>query len=491
MVRWLALIFLFLAAPAQAATGADTGKPDLVLTGQVLGAEHQTYKPVTFDVPDGVTRLTVEVDYARDQKTVVDLGLLDPVRFRGWSGGNKKRFTLSAEDATPSYLPGPLPAGRWTLLLGVPNARPGSSAAYEARITFERGPVTTSFAPAPLKAAPGWYRGDLHMHTAHSDGSCLAQSGVRAPCPVYRTVEAAKARGLDFIAITDHNTTSHYEAMAELQPAFDQLLLIPGREVTTFQGHANVFGPTAFIDFRLGDPSVPDIKSLQGAVAAVGGVFSINHPSSPSGEQCMGCGWTVPNTDYDQVQSIEVANGGSQRAQGGGAEGPLFGVPFWEAQLNTGHRITAVGGSDNHDAGLPPETPGAVGRPTTVVHAEELSTAGILAGVRAGRVFIDLDGTKDRMLDLSARAKSGQAVMGGVLTAKPGEAVTFTASLTGGDLSGLEVIRDGAKLAVTMGPSGAFTVKMGDKATWVRLNFRDAQGRLLLIGNPIYLRPGR
>ncbi len=358
MIRWLALILILMTSPAW----AGAAKPDLVLTGRVLGADHQTYKPVTFDVPPGVTRLTVEVDYARDQKTVVDLGLMDPVRFRGWSGGNKKRFTVSAEDATPSYLPGPLPAGRWTLLLGVPNARPGSSAAYEARITFERHPGVTSFAPAPLKAAPGWYRGDLHMHTAHSDGSCLtqsgAQSGARAPCPVYRTVLAAQARGLDFIAITDHNTTSHYEAMAELQPAFDQLLLIPGREVTTFQGHANVFGPTAFIDFRLGDPAVPTIKALQDAVAAAGGVFSINHPSSPSGEMCMGCGWTVPNTDYSEVQSIEVANGGSQRAQGGGVEGPLFGVPFWEAQLNAGHRITAVGGSDNHDAGLPPETPG-------------------------------------------------------------------------------------------------------------------------------------
>jgi len=484
MIRWLALILVLMTTPAWA-----QARPDLVLTGQVQGADHQTYKPVTFEVPQGVTRLTVEVDYARDQKTVVDLGLLDPVRFRGWSGGNKKRFTLSAEEATPSYLPGPLPAGRWTLLLGVPNARPGSSAAYEARITFERGPVATSFSPAPLKAAPGWYRGDLHAHTAHSDGSCLAQSGARVPCPVYRTVEAAKARGLDFIAITDHNTTSHYEAMAELQPAFDQLLLIPGREITTFQGHANVFGPTAFIDFRLGDPSMPDISTMQSAVAAAGGVFSINHPTAPSGEQCMGCGWTVANTDYDQVQAIEVANGGSQRAQGGGAEGPLFGAPFWEAQLNAGRRITAVGGSDNHDAGLASDIPGAIGRPTTVVHAEELSTAGILAGIRAGRVFIDLDGTRDRTLDLAARAKSGQALMGGALIAKPGEAVAFTASLTGGEMAALEVIRDGAKLPVTVGPSGAFTVKMGDKAAWVRLNLRDAAGRLLLIGNPIYLRP--
>lgn len=37
-----------------------------------------------------------------------------------------------------------------------------------------------------------------------------------------------------------------------LQPYFDKLLLIPGREITTFQGHFNLFGATQFLDFRLG-----------------------------------------------------------------------------------------------------------------------------------------------------------------------------------------------------------------------------------------------
>jgi len=485
MIRWLALILVLMAAPAWAQAPA----PDLVLTGQVVGADHQTYKPVTFEVPEGVTRLTIAfAQDGKDHKTVVDLGLMDPVRFRGWSGGNKQDFTLSTEDATASYLPGPLPAGRWTLLLGVPNARPGSTATFEARITFTRGLAAAGLAATTLKASPGWYRGDLHAHTAHSDGSCQTQAGGRAPCPVYRTVAAAAARGLDFIAITDHNTTSHYEAMAELQPAFDRLLLIPGREVTTFQGHANVFGPTAFIDFRLGDPAAPTIKTLQDAVAAAGGLFSINHPSAPSGEACMGCGWTVPGTDYDAVQAIEVANGGSERAQNG-VEGPLSGVAFWQARLNAGHRITAIGGSDNHDAGLAPDIAGSIGRPTTVVHAEALSTAAILAGLKAGRVFIDLEASGQRVLDLTARSAEDQAVMGGVLRVKPGETVTFTAVVTGADAKGLEIVRDGLVVRPEVDADGVFHLPAGKTAGWVRLNLRDTTGRLLLIGNPIYLRP--
>ena len=485
MIRWmLTLVILCLTTPVVAREKV----PDLVLTGQIVGADHQTYKPVTFEVPAGVTRVTVAFDYTgRDQKTVVDLGLMDPERFRGWSGGNKRSFSVAAEDATPSYLPGPLPAGRWTLLLGVPNTRAATVASYEARISFERTPGAPGLAAAPLKTGSGWYRGDLHAHTGHSDGSCQTQSGARAPCPVYRTAEAAAARGLDFIAITDHNTTSQFEAMAELQPAFDKLLLIPGREITTFQGHANVFGPTAFIDFRLGDRAVPDMKTLQGLVEVAGGLLSINHPSAPSGEACMGCGWTASDTDYGKVQAIEVANGGSERAQGG-AEGPLSGLAFWQAQLDAGHRITAIGGSDNHDAGLDRDTASAIGRPTTVVYAEWLSTPGLLAGLQSGRVFIDLDGTRDRMLDIMARALSGTAVMGGVLAVKRGEVVRFAATAKGADLAGLEVVRDGVTQTMRFEQPGVFSIKVDDSATWVRVNLRDSGGRLLLIGNPIYLK---
>ena len=47
------------------------------------------------------------------------------------------------------------------------------------------------------------------------------------------------------------------------------------------------------------------------------------------------------------MQAIEVVNGGNEKALGG-FEGILSGVPFWEAQLNQGRRITAIGGSDNN-----------------------------------------------------------------------------------------------------------------------------------------------
>ena len=383
--RLLAALVLLAIAAGRPALAADRA-PDLVLKGQIAGADNETYRRVPFDVPAGTKRLTVVFSYTgKADHTVIDMGLWDGTRFRGWSGGARDRFTLSAEDATPGYLPGLLPAGKWTLMLGLPNIRKASHASFEARVFFDRTTMVDASTDAPLSDKPGWYRGDLHMHTAHSDATCAGQDGVRAPCPVYRTVEAAAVRGLDFIAITDHNGISQYDAERELQPAFSRLLLIPGREITTFKGHANVFGPTAFIDFRLGDKQVPDMKALEAAATASGGLFSVNHPSIPYGEQCMGCGWIAADTDWRHVQAIEIVNGGVLAYSDAG-DGVFSGMPFWQARLNAGYRITGIGGSDNHDAGIDPKKPAAVGRPTTVVYAARpVATPAILDGIRSGR----------------------------------------------------------------------------------------------------------
>jgi hypothetical protein len=470
-----------LALPAQAAPA-----PDLTLTGVMTGADHQTYREVPFGVPAGTTRLTVEFSYTgRDQKSVIDLGVRDPQRFRGWSGGNKARLTIAEADATPSYLPGPLPAGTWKLVLGVPNLRKAGEARYTARIFFQRGPAPTSFAEAPLKTGPGWYRGDLHMHTAHSDGSCASRKGVRAPCPVFKTLEAAEARGLDFIAITDHNATSQNDALRELAPYFDDLLLIPGREITTFQGHANVFGAAGPLDFQLGSPRAPELASIQTEVEKAGGVLSINHPALPSGEACMGCGWTATPTDFTRIQAIEAVNGGQ-------AEGPLSGVGFWEARLNSGLRITAIGGSDNHDATLDPGKPQSVGYPTTVVHAAELSQPAILAAIRAGHVFVDVTGSRDRTLEVTAASGGKTAEMGDVLAAPAGAPIHFTVHVVHAGGASLSIAGNGPKpklagAAFTDDATRTFEVASDGQPHWLRIDVRGPDGKLWLLGNPIYL----
>lgn len=465
-----------------AALIAPAAAAELVVRGRITGDDHQTYREVPFEVPPGTSRVTVTFAYDRTQGTVVDLGVADPDRFRGWSGGAKTQFTLAATDASPGYLPGPIPPGRWHLWLGVPNARPAARTEYTATIAFDQGAdrAASIAAQAPARSGPGWYRGDLHMHTAHSDGRCLSQAGVSVGCPLYRTVEAAAAAGLDFIAVSDHNTVAHFDAIRELEPYFDRMVLIPGVEITTFHGHANIFAPSGFVDFRLGSAAVPTFAALADRVAASGAVLSINHPGLPSGERCMGCGWTVADTDYDRVQAVEAVNGVR-------AEGPGSGLAFWYARLNQGYRLAGIGGSDNHN-GTAQQPP--VGRPTTVVYAPGLSVAGIVQGLRNGRIFIDVEGS-DRLLDLAASRGASHATMGETLAGVGPLVLTTHVKAPAG--ARIELIVNGKPLAkqtrtiavgddvVTMGLSNP------PRCGWMTANVRSAEGTLLIVGNPIYI----
>lgn len=72
----------------------------------------------------------------------------------------------------------------------------------------------------------GWYRGDLHVHSARSRGGQLTPG---------QLADAARVSGLDFIGVTEHNTTDTHDAFGQL--ADDDLLVILGQEVVTQTGH--------------------------------------------------------------------------------------------------------------------------------------------------------------------------------------------------------------------------------------------------------------
>lgn len=509
------------AAPEQAAAPAALQAPtQITLTGEITRADHQTYREIPFDVPPGTGRIAVEFAYTgKDQRTVIDIGLRDPGGQRGWSGGNKSQFEITEFGSTPSYANGPLTPGTWHLVLGVPNIREGQTASYTATITLgppdgTRKAVQLSDPAIVLDATPGWRRGDFHVHTAHSDGSC-DQADARGPCPAVFTFEAAKAAGLDFVAITDHNTITQLADIRELQNAFPKTLLMPGTEITTFFGHANAVGNTGFLDFQLGSARLPTLAKLFDQVDAAGGFLSVNHPSLPSGEPCMGCGWTAKDTDWSRVSAIEIVNGSTLRTSG--PEGAFNGIKFWENLLAQGHRITAIGGSDNHDA---KDVDGAkqspVGKPATVVFAEQLSTKGIVAGVKSGRVFVDMAGLPDVTFDLhgvagdlnislegrslspdeiiAATSNLQQVHMGGELHLAPDDRASMMVTTTGLPAgSAIEAVSHGLVVSrhdVVDPFLVGFVVRLADGATrgWFRANVRDADGKLLLIGNPIYVR---
>lgn len=469
-------------------------QPDLVLTGVVTDADAKTTRHVSFDVPEGVVRLGIELDYTgRDRGTVIDTGVFGPDGFRGWSGSSKRAVVLAATDATPAFLPGPIRAGQWSLDLGVSAIRAHERAEYTAKVYFWRHgdmPLVSTFSPEPLRREAGWYRGDFHMHDGHSDGFCTSQAGQRVPCPLYKTVQAAVTRRLDFIAITDHNTTAHFNVMHELQPFHDELLLIPGREMTTPPGHANVFGTTEFIDYRLGGQDQRSVNDVLHDAAALHGVIAINHPSRITSESCRGCGWTAQDTDFGSVTAIEVANGYDEFAEHPRDAKAGTGLEYWQRLLDRGLRLTAIGGSDTHDVDIGSL---GVGVPTTVVYARELSERAILDGVRAGHVFVDVAGSRNRLLTAEARAGSSSAQMGDTLRASAGTVVRVSAHVVGCQSARIFLLAQGtsepaaqAQLA-TNDETSTFELRADGSPRWLRVEVRATDGVPLLIGNPFYL----
>ncbi|HUD30672.1 MAG TPA: CehA/McbA family metallohydrolase [Novosphingobium sp.] len=467
-------------------------KPDLVLTGTLDRSDYQSNVSVPFDVPAGVTRIGVEYEYTRpDGKTVINLGLFDGKAFRGWSGSNKHTVVIDENNATPSYTAGPVGGRRWALDLGVSFIGEGVTSRYTAKIWFWRHgevPKASTFSPEPLEQGTRWYRGDFHLHTGHSDGFCTSRRGRSVPCPLYRTADAALAAHLDFAAITDHNNVAHYGAMRELQPYYDDLLLIPGREMTTEQGHANIFGTTEYVDHRLGEKSMPDMATMIERSHAAGALFSINHPGSPTDHACRGCGWSAPDQTYAMTDAMEVMNSGNLWKQLGGVDAGGD-VAIWEKLVAQGRRITAIGGSDNHDTTLGRL---GVGFPATLVLAPELSERAILDAVKAGHVMIDMTGKPGIAFGLSANAGGRKGTVGDSFAVAAGQPLSLELTVAGARGRKLVGFLDGraepALSVESLGDRQEIVLPWASDGSrhWIRFELRDGNQRLFMT-NPVYV----
>src|SRR5262249_12278907 len=362
----------------------------LTLSGSVMRADYKHLFERQFNVAAGVKQLKISLAYTgEDRRTVIDLGLRGPAGFRGWSGGGPQTIVISATFASYGYLSGPIEAGHWAVILGIPNIREDSNETYT--VTIEQLDHEEPTFPI-LRGTAGWFAGDFHSHSGHSDGRARLIDGSRVKIPPHRVFDAARSAGLDFIALTDHNTTSHWTEVDRLQPYYANLLLLHAREVTTYNGHLNAFGERRFIDFRVGLRRM--LNRMLDELAAAGAFVSINHPAAPDDESCMGCGWSsLAIETMRRVNGIEIVNGQA-------SEGPLAGWPLWAKMLNAGLRLTAIGGSDDHTADE--TTDHAIGIPTTVVYATELSEPALLEGLRKGLAYVRTRGSAGPIIEFEA-----------------------------------------------------------------------------------------
>ena len=75
---------------------------------------------------------------------------------------------------------------------------------------------------------------DLHVHTVYSGDSNISPKMLIEQLNLNPVVKA--------VAITDHDTIEGYRRVKKFARAYEGLLVIPGIEVNTFEGHINVLG---------------------------------------------------------------------------------------------------------------------------------------------------------------------------------------------------------------------------------------------------------
>jgi hypothetical protein len=414
------------------------------------------YAYVSFSLPQAARRLQVSYRYSASMSSdqveggnVIDIGLFDPrgsdfpggAGFRGWSGSARSEFTLGLEEATPGYLPGPLPAGEYKVILGLYRIwEAGADVEIEIEAELDpsltlpaeaaedsgsgEGTVDTSgsqrdISPPPVASSRGelegglWLRGDLQSHTVHSDAKGTLE----------QLIGKARAIGLDFLAVTDHNTVSHHPFLPAL--AGDDLILIPGQESTTYYGHMNIWNTSHWCDFRC--RSDEEMAAVIALAHANGGICSINHPKQG------GPAWEY-STDLP-VQTMEVW-------QGPWPHRNTESLALWDRLLNEGRRLPAVGGSDYHCPSGEDTNFLRLGQPTTWVKVDERSAAGILEALVAGRTCISAMPEGPR-LEISASAGGQSAGMGETIAPGADGKIAVRVEVLGGRGRTLRLVADG------------------------------------------------
>jgi hypothetical protein len=416
---------------------------EIVVIKNITKEMEDQYLEVPFQMPEHVESLHVnyEIIDKGASKSIVDLGIRDAKRVRGWSGGARMSFFISREKATPGYLAGSLEPTEWAILLGTYRI---AQAGCEVKVTirFEL-------------QEPRWYKGDLHTHTVHSDGKF----------ELSEVVQIALENQLDFIALTDHNTISQNY----VYPKENNLIFIPGMELTTNHGHCNLLGVADPIqDFR--STSNEQVLARIEEAKEKGALVVLNHPHCPH------CPWEWSfDVPYD---AVEIWNGPWR-------ENNQHSLDWWQSQLAQGKKIVAVGGSDVHA----PQPIVRHGYPTTWIYSPGKDSASLLAALRKGHTFITYGPVAP-----TVQLTCGEKMMGDVVYAIEEPVLIELQQLQAGDL--IRIYTNQGKTeewAVTDEHTVTLLYQLDKETSFIRVEvwrmFPEANKLLpVTISNPVYVK---
>ncbi|MDQ3130682.1 MAG: CehA/McbA family metallohydrolase, partial [Acidobacteriota bacterium] len=444
------------------------------------------------------------LSYQYDKKNganVLDLGVFDSrfdeseqtLRgFRGWSGGRRSAIFITENSATNGYVAGKIPAGTWRVAFGLYKVAPeGTEVTVKVKfgdvdaelLNEQNAEESKSFTLPALKKLPApqifggykWFRGDLHLHTFHSDGTWT----------IPLILDWANAGGLDFVGITEHNTFSHHAKIDAITKNYKNLLVLRGEEVTTYGGHFNVWGlPSGkIVDFRVRAKNSPRIKELIADTRKLGAIASINHPFAP----CGGCDWSYG--DWRNLDSVEIWNGAWNLSN-------ETALKKWDEFLQNGQKITAIGSSDSHTPPLgekPPPNALAIGTPTNHVGMKNLTQIDLFEAIRGGRVWIG-NAANDYNLEFSALNGAKQINIGET-TIVSGKKIRFDIKTENFPANSIVSIISNGQILFSepiKQAESSFAKKIEiKKDSYFRLEIRNADKKMLGLTNPIYVQVKR
>ncbi len=210
----------------------------------------------------------------------------------------------------------------------------------------------------------GWrvLEADLHAHTRFSDGFLSP----------FDLVLQARRRGLDVLAVTEHNITFPAFMARWFAEATGGPTILIGEEITTRRSHLIAVGLTSRVDASQPLASAVDAIHRQGGIAVAAHPVARFQPAFEA--------------ELDHLDAAEVMHPLAYGGRGDNAWRWVEMRDFYLRALASGHRLTAVGLSDYH-AFSP------LGLTRTLLFAKDDSAEAALDALKAGRTVVhDLEG---------------------------------------------------------------------------------------------------
>ena len=478
---------------------------------KLYASAHQSHLDYRVEVPAGVQQLKVLFDYqplletklealeraflkeglpaelAQDQdgfRNLLTITIQDNQGFRGAHHyfNTQQEIILAPDQASLGFRPDPIDAGIWTFTIschGLFSDFVTGSLRVLADFSFDQAksqpqPLTSVVPLAqPAKNRPlsdpqaRFYKTELHSHTLHSD----AQQSTEY------LLQQAQEQGIDWLAITDHNTTTAHDEAAAHHNYDTQVHLIPGMEYTSFHGHMLIHGAYNDIVRNWTELNPYNIDQITEELQAQGLNVTVAHPFVEGNPYCTGCRWDYLLHDLKYVDTLEVWN----RQNPNNYAYNQAGFAKWLDFLAMGYEINASTGRDWH-------TPAASEDQlayTYVLAPQEADLDQILQALKLGRTYISL-GPLIASCILDGKYQLGDRV--------PLKQDSYNLLVNINELQAADKVliygRQNLLKEIHCHQAGSFEIKETlqlEQESLLRIEVRDQAGKLKLFTNPIYI----